>query len=52
MTDERKPTYSEAVNNQWAIAAHRIAYAKANGKPCKCKECLEHMRVIAEGPEK
>lgn len=39
-------TYEAAVNNQWAVCQHRIAYSKEHGKPCKCSDCLEHFAAI------
>lgn len=46
-------TYEQAVRNQWAVAYHRMLYAKQHeGKQCRCDECKEHLDAIAKGPTK
>lgn len=40
-------TYEQALQSQWTIAQHRIAYAKENQKPCNCSDCREHLAAMA-----
>lgn len=49
MTDERpKLTKSQAINNQWVIAYHRLTYAKEHTRPCRCEDCREHLAAMKE----
>ena len=49
MTDERPQlTKSQAINNQWVIAYHRLTYAKEHNRPCRCEDCREHLAAMKE----
>jgi hypothetical protein len=49
MSDERPQlTKSQAINNQWTIAYHRLVYAKEHNKPCRCVDCREHLAAMKE----
>jgi hypothetical protein len=52
MTDERPQlTKSQAINNQWVIAYHRLTYAKDNKRPCRCEDCREHLAAMKDQVE-
>lgn len=51
-------SYEQAVEQQWQIAQHRIAFAQAvkdRGKgenpDCNCEDCKEHFAAMKEGPK-
>lgn len=45
-------TYQQALQNQWTIANHRIAFAKEaekegrKNRSCDCKDCKEHFEAL------
>jgi hypothetical protein len=50
MSDERPQlTKSQAINNQWVIAYHRLTYAKEHQHPCRCEDCKEHLAAMKQG---
>ena len=47
-------TYQEAVKNQWAVAYHRMMFAKDPNKKtvtCHCDDCKEHFEALKSGEQ-
>ena len=48
-------THQQALQQQWVIAAHRIAFSRelmkdtGKGGNCECDACLEHLEAMEVG---